>query len=201
MGIRKSNDIANESDRKFDNAKSTAKLLNIAERFDDTTHNDNPYDDAMQYLSKKVDECVDEINLSDSSKIITSTQASAITANTSKTGISTSQASAITANTSKTGITSTQASRITANHSKTGITSTQASRITANHAKVGISTEQAAIVNNLHPEGGALIPTTTEKHTVSLSVSNSRGAYALVFTMVDGSGETPVTKTTKVNLG
>ena len=184
MGIRKSNDIANESDSKFNNAKSTAKLLNITERFDDTTHNDNPYDDAMQYLSKKIDECVDEINLSDSSKVITSTQASAITTNSAKTGI-----------------TSTQASRITANHSKTGITSTQASRITANHAKVGISTVQAAIVNNLHPEGGALIPTTTEKHTVSLSVSNSRGAYALVFTMVDSSGETPVTKTTKVNLG
>jgi hypothetical protein len=167
MGIRKSNDIANESDSKFNNAKSTAKLLNIAERFDDTTHNDNPYDDAMQYLSKKIDECVDEINLSDSSKIITSTQAS----------------------------------RITANHAKVGTTSTERSRIAANHAKVGISTVQAAIVNNLHPEGGALIPTTTEKHTVSLSVSNSRGAYALVFTMVDGSGETPVTKTTKVNLG
>ena len=74
----------------------------------------------MQYLSKKVDECVDEINLSDSSKIITSGQASAITANTAKTGI-----------------TSTQASRITANHSKVGITSTQAGHITANNAKVG----------------------------------------------------------------
>ena len=167
MPIRKSNDIANESDSKFNNAKSTAKLLNITERFDDTTHNDNPYDDAMQYLSKKIDECVDEINLSDSSKIITSTQAS----------------------------------RITANHAKVGTTSTERSRIAANHAKVGISTVQAAIVNNLHPEGGALIPTTTEKHTVSLSVTNSRGAYALVFTMVDSSGETPVTKTTKVNLG
>ena len=64
-----------------------------------------------------------------------------------------------------------------------------------------ISDVQAATVNNLHLDGGALIPTTTEGHTVSLSVTNSRGAYALIFTMVDGSGETPVTKTTKVNLG
>ena len=183
MGIRKSNDIANESDRKFDNAKSTAKLLNIAERFDDTTHNDNPYDDAMQYLSKKVDECVDEINLSDSSKIITSTQASRITANHAKVGI-----------------TSTQAGHITANNAKVGTTSTERSRIAANHAKVGISTVQAAIVNNLHLEGGALIPTTTEGHTVSLSVTNSRGAYALVFTMVDRSGKTAVTKTATIAL-
>jgi hypothetical protein len=91
-------------------------------------------------------------------------------------------------------------SAVSTNTSKTGITSTQASRITANHAKVGISTVQAATVNNLHLEGGALIPTTTANHTVSLSVTNSRGAYALVFTMVDGSGETPVKKTAKVNL-
>ena len=184
MAIRKSNDIANESDRKFDNAKSTVKLANITERFDDSTDNDNPFDDVIQYLNLKLDECVDEINLSDSSKVITSAQASAITANTAKVGT-----------------TSTERSRITANHAKVGTTSTERSRIAANHAKVGISTEQAAIVNNLHPEGGALIPTTTEKHTVSLSVTNSRGAYALVFTMVDSSGETPVTKATKVNLG
>eukprot|EP00919_Chromeraceae_sp_WS-2016_P034171 GHVR01081006.1.p1 GENE.GHVR01081006.1~~GHVR01081006.1.p1 ORF type:complete len:168 (+),score=31.13 GHVR01081006.1:110-613(+) len=167
MAIRKSNDIENESGDDFTKSKSTVKLANITERFDDSTDNDNPFDDAIQYINKKLDECVDEINLSDSSKVITSAQASAITANTAK----------------------------------VGTTSTERSRIAANHAKVGISTEQAVIVNNLHPEGGALIPTTTEKHTVSLSVTNSRGAYALVFTMVDSSGETPVTKTTKVNLG
>ena len=72
--------------------------------------------------------------------------------------------------------------------------------VDVNTAKTGISTVQAATVNNLHLEGGALIPTTTERHTVSLSVTNSRGAYALVFTMVDGSGETSVKKTVKVNL-
>ena len=164
MAIKKTNDIANEADSKYSNQRG--KRANIEERLDDTTHNDNPYDDAIQYISKKVDEVVDELNLSDSSKVITSGQASAITANTAK----------------------------------TGTTSTERSRITANHAKVGISTVQAAIVNNLHPEGGALIPTTTEGHTVSLSVTNSRGAYALVFTMVDGTGKNPVTKTATVNL-
>ena len=235
MAIRKSDDIANESGDEYAKSKSTIKVENITERFDDTTHNDNPYDDVLQYINKKLDECVDEINLSDSSKVITSdqaaairantaktgttstersritanhakvgittSQASAITANTNKTGITTSQASAISTNTSKTGITSGQSSAITANTAKVGTTSTERSRIAANHAKVGISTVQAAIVNNLHLEGGALIPTTTEKHTVSFSVEKSRsGVYSLVFTMVDGSGKTPVTKTAKINL-
>ena len=77
---------------------------------------------------------------------ITSGQASAITANTAKTGITSGQASAITANTAKTGITSGQASAITANTAKTGITSGQASAITANTAKVGITSGQASAI-------------------------------------------------------
>ena len=101
MAIRKSDDIANETDSKFNKSKGTKKLAIITERFDDTTDNDNPYDDALQYINKKVDECIDSVNT-----------------NTAKTGISTSQASAITANTNKTGITSTQAGHITANNAK-----------------------------------------------------------------------------------
>ena len=187
MAIKKFNEeYSNKSDVKggsYGSVNDTKKIL-------DQTSGDyeEKWHEAVKYLNDKVDEIVDETNKG--------TVASGSYASNIKT-----LTSAVSTNTSKTGITSTQASRITANHSKTGITSTQASRITANHAKVGISTVQAAIVNNLHPEGGALIPTTTEKHTVSLSVSNSRGAYALVFTMVDSSGETPVTKATKVNLG
>ena len=77
---------------------------------------------------------------------ITSSQASAITANSAKTGITSSQASAITANTAKTGITSGQASAITANTAKTGITSSQASAITANTAKTGITSGQASAI-------------------------------------------------------
>ena len=142
----------------------------------------------IELLRSQIDDITDTVNANDAGSGSFASNIKTLT-------------SAVSTNTSKTGITSTQASRITANHSKTGITSTQASRITANHAKVGISTVQTAIVDNLHPDGGALIPTTTEKHTVSLSVENRRGAYALIFTMVDGSGETPVTKTTKVNLG
>lgn len=62
MAIRKSNDISNETDSKFNKSKSTAKLARIQERFDDTTDNDNPYDDAIQYINKKLDEVVDETN-------------------------------------------------------------------------------------------------------------------------------------------
>jgi hypothetical protein len=80
---------------------------------------------------------------------ISSSQATAITNNTAKTGITSGQASAITANTAKTGITSSQASAITANTAKVGITSTQASNITTNNAKTGITSTQAAnIVTN-----------------------------------------------------
>tara|TARA_B100001094_G_C17997873_1_gene703604 strand:- start:108 stop:551 length:444 start_codon:yes stop_codon:yes gene_type:complete len=101
MSIRKFADLANETDSKFNNLKDTKRRAKISDRFDDTTHNELAADEALQYLNKKVDECIDSVNT-----------------NTAKTGISTSQASAITANTAKTGITSTQASQITANNAK-----------------------------------------------------------------------------------
>ena len=85
---------------------------------------------------------------------ITSSQASAITANTAKTGITSSQASAITANTAKTGITSGQASAITANTAKVGITSTQASNITTNNAKTGITSTQASNITTNNAKTG-----------------------------------------------
>ena len=202
MAIRKSNDIANESGDEYAKSKSASKVANITERFDDSTDNDNPFDDAIQYINKKIDECVDEINLSDSSKVITSDQAAAIRANTNKTGITTSQASAISANTSKTGITSGQSSAITANTAKTGITSGQASAITANTSKTGITSTQAGHITANNAKVGFLttMPTTTADHTVSLSVTNNRGTYALVFTMVDKSGKTAVTKTATIAL-
>ena len=82
---------------------------------------------------------------------ISSSQASAITANSAKTGITSAQASAITANTAKTGITSSQASAITANSAKTGITSSQASAITANTAKVSDTGTPAILSNGSEP--------------------------------------------------
>jgi len=82
---------------------------------------------------------------------ISSSQASAITANSAKTGITSAQASAITANTAKVGITSTQASNITTNNAKVGITSTQASNITANNAKVSDTGTPAVLSNGSTP--------------------------------------------------
>tara|TARA_R110001632_G_scaffold140662_1_gene256666 strand:- start:3860 stop:4270 length:411 start_codon:yes stop_codon:yes gene_type:complete len=75
---------------------------------------------------------------------------------------------------------------ISNNKDKTGISSGQASAITANTAKVGFVTT---------------MPTATDGHTVSLSVTNTRGAYALVFTMVDQTNKkSPVTKTARIEL-
>ena len=62
MAIKKFDDLANETDSKFNNVKATKKRANITERFDDTTANDNPYDDALQYMNKKMDQCIDTIN-------------------------------------------------------------------------------------------------------------------------------------------
>ena len=62
MAIKKFNDLANETDSKFNNVKATKKRANITERFDDSTDNDNPYDDALQYMNKKMDQCIDTIN-------------------------------------------------------------------------------------------------------------------------------------------
>jgi len=80
-----------------------------------------------------------------SNLVIGTTSSTAMAGNT--TTISTSQASAITANSAKTGITSAQASAITANTAKVGITSAQASAITANTAKV-TDTGTPAILSN-----------------------------------------------------
>jgi len=84
-----------------------------------------------------------------SSLVIGTTATRAMAGNT--TTISSSQASAITANSAKTGITSAQASAITANTAKTGITSSQASAITANTAKVTDTGKPAILSNGSEP--------------------------------------------------
>ena len=180
MAVRKFSDLANETDSKFNNIKDTKARAKITERFDDTTHNEQPSDEALQFLNKKVDEVIDALNTNTNKTGISTSQASAISANTSKTGITSTQASAITANTAKTGITSTQASRITANTAKTGITSTQASQITANNAKVGTETDLSI----------------TEGMTLKATVAESRGVYTLTFTVTHDR----VTKTANITM-
>ena len=163
MSIRKFEDLANETDSKFNNLKDTKRRAKISDRFDDTTHNEQPSDEALQYLNKKVDECIDSVNT-----------------NTSKTGITTSQANAITANTAKTGITTSQASAITANTAKTGITNSQASAITANSAKVSYDK------NLTKTEGMTLNATVTENrgsYTLVFSVTHGRVTKTAEITM------------------
>ena len=92
----------------------------ITERFDDTTDNDNPYDDALQYMNKKVDECIDAVNTNSDKTVLTIGTESGNAKAGNTTTISTSQASAITANTAKTGISTSQANAITANTAKVG---------------------------------------------------------------------------------
>ena len=119
MSIRKFADLANETDSKFNNLKDAKGRAKISERFDDTTHNEQPADEALQYLNKKLDECIDSINTNRGKSTFPgfgTSSSTALRGNT--TTISTSQASAITANSAKTGITNSQASAITANTSK-----------------------------------------------------------------------------------
>ena len=52
----------------------------------------------------------------------------------------------------------------------------------------------------LAPDEKPLPTISTASHTVDFTVTNSRGAYALVITVVDSSGSKPVTKTTTINL-
>lgn len=56
------------------------------------------------------------------------------------------------------------------------------------------------LVNNDESDIPTALPTTTLGHTVSFSVTNSRGVYSLVITMIDSSGRNPVTKTATIAL-
>ena len=63
---------------------------------------------------------------------------------------------------------------------------------------IGLTTAQeTAIANNTNKVSQGL---STANHTLGFSVVNSRGAYSLVFTVVDSSGRTPVTKTATLAL-
>ena len=84
MPIRKSTDIENESDSRYDRVKDTKSREKITKRFDSATHNPYPGDEALQYLAKKLDDVIDSANINDAKTGITSGQSSAITANTAK---------------------------------------------------------------------------------------------------------------------
>ena len=143
MAIKKFADLANETDSKFNNIKGAKSREQITERFDDTTHNEQPSDEALQYLNKKLDECIDIVNVNNTAsgsletRVKTLSAASAsfstrVTANDAKTPlvIGTKSSQALRGDT--TTISDTQANAITTNSAKTGITTSQANAITAN---------------------------------------------------------------------
>lgn len=84
MPIRKSDDIENESDDRYEDIIDSRSRAKITKRFDAATHNPYPGDEALQYLNRKLDDVIDSANTNDAKTGITSGQASAITANTAK---------------------------------------------------------------------------------------------------------------------
>ena len=87
------------------------------------------------------------------------------------TTISTSQASAITANTKKTGITTSQANAILANTAKTGITTDQTKAITANTAKVSFPACSTSVEGSTATITGFAHVYDSKKRTNTLKIS------------------------------
>ena len=113
MAIKKFADLANETDSKFNNIKGTKSREQITERFDDTTHNEQPSDEALQYLNKKLDECIDIVNQNNAASGSLDTKVKAIT---SFPGFGTSSTTALRGNT--TTISDSQSEAISANTNK-----------------------------------------------------------------------------------
>ena len=113
MAIKKFADLANETDSKFNNIKGAKSREQITERFDDTTHNEQPSDEALQYLNKKLDECIDIVNQNNVASGSLDTKVKAIT---SFPGFGTSSTTALRGNT--TTISDSQSDAISANTNK-----------------------------------------------------------------------------------
>ena len=148
MAIRKFEDLENETDARFEKLKKSKQRANVAQVFEETTVNEHGViDEAIQFLNKKLDECIDTINANNEAsgsletklKSITSfpgfgtSSTTALRGNT--TTISTAQANAITANTAKTSMVIGTASDEAMAGNTTTISTSQANAITANTAK------------------------------------------------------------------
>ena len=156
--IKKVNDISNEGSR-YNNLKSTAKVANITERFDDTTHNDNPYDDAIQYLSLKIEDVIEESNLQGT--------ASGSYATDIKTLTLASGSLATNVNTLTTA-SSSFSTRVTTNDAKVSmVIGTRATEAKAGNTTT-ISTEQASLITAL-----AKGVTNSTGHNVKLTLNEA----------------------------
>ena len=147
MAIRNSKDISNETETKYNRFKQAEIKTNIEERFDTGSFNDNPYDDAIQYLKEKIDDIIKETNTQTNASGSLDTKIKAIqsfpgfgTSSTTAlrgntTTISTAQKNAITANTAKISMVIGTASDEAMAGNTTTISTAQANAITANTAK------------------------------------------------------------------
>tara|TARA_R110000787_G_scaffold15886_5_gene48898 strand:+ start:793 stop:1755 length:963 start_codon:yes stop_codon:yes gene_type:complete len=65
MPIKTTEDRAAETGSTFEGSNAAETSANITDRFDNTTHNDNPYDDAIQYLAIKADQIIEQVNVNE----------------------------------------------------------------------------------------------------------------------------------------
>jgi len=173
MTIRKSTDLANESNSKYNNVKTATARAKITERFDDTTHNEQVSDEALQFLSKKLDDVIDQVNLDEAKSTNVTTNLS-VANSTGARVIASSDG--------------TNATIPIATSSVSGVMSTAIfGALAANTNKVGFTTT---------------MPTATDGVTCTLTATKNRGVInALVFTVIDSSGRSPVTKSATIELG
>jgi collagen type VII alpha len=132
---------------------------------------------------------------------LTEAQASAITANTAKTGITSSQASAITANTAKVGISDDQVEAINQISVNTEILSSYDSAITANTAKVGMtlgttsSTALAGDTTTITGSQASAITANTAKTVLGLGTSSTTALAGNALSGTVNIGQTGTTTT------
>ena len=202
MAIRKFEDLENETDARFEKLKKSKQRANVAQVFEETTVNEHGViDEAIQFLNKKLDECIDTINTNNEAsgsletkfKSITSfpgfgtSSTTALRGNT--TTISTAQANAITANTAKAGMVLGTTNKTALAGDTTTISTSQASEIAAS-TKLGLrlqASRQASLTKS----------TTIEFGEFTTTVSGKTTTYSIPITVVetDTSGKSTVTTT------
>lgn len=173
MAIRKLLDITNESNSRFTRFKEAERKAIIEERFDTGSFNDNPFDDAIQFIKEKLDEVIETNN----DKIVGRTPLSAANnlSDVANAGTARSNLGLGTAATTATTAyaTSTQGSKADTAHGW------------GNHASAGYLTRSA-------PGAPSSLSTTIVNDTIDLSFNKSSTSnidYYLVFNSIDGSSD------------
>ena len=159
--------------------RSRAELLDMVEELFEGQKKQLNFEDLRAMIHMLVKSVA---NNTDDDTGATSEQVTAINSNTAKNtfpGFGTTSGTALEGDTSLLQLGTTSSTALAGN--TTVISSSQASAITANTAKVS--------------QGLA-----TANHTLQFDVTNKKGTYALVVTIIDNSVARPVTKTATINL-